>query len=603
MSMSESEGHQSIRLCPHCGKAVDEPLLRQKQYCCPVCGSEVAHRDIGPNGQVRGVIAYLKGAGELLNDRYRIVRILGKGGFAATYLAEDLKLEGKRRALKEIPAQFFDVGEVELLALLRHPAIPDVMDRFSSDGMVYLVLQFGGSATLASRCKELGGRVPLVTALPWMRQLCQILTYLHSQTPPVIHRDLKPENVLLDDHNNVTLIDFGIAKVAAPAAATRMLGRACSHGFSPPEQVLGLGTEVKSDVYSWGATCYYLLTGQIPPPAHERLAGRELQPPTALIPELPAALDEILLGSLHLNVEQRPASTAELTSMVENLEGGSSSTSPQTVRTVLLDQDPRTALKAHQPPSLRGITLTEPPAIPARPQGAFSSRKRAVVFLVAILVALTAVLAGGSHFLSIWRKPAPKPAPVIAAETFTFNQPAATATLKTNTTIYRDPNLKDEAEGQRSPGTAAISGFIRDPTHRLVALQIKDPGALGAKSYISAEDLDELQQLDDNGGYVQTLLASSVFYPEGKVSARETMKSLDAYISRHLQDPLGALAIYDYLLCLDSLLRDDPAANKGTAVRLAEIYLARARERYPDSPWTKQSGTLVERLRTVTQTP
>lgn len=597
MSIRESEGHQSIQACPHCGKALDEPALKQKEYCCPACDAEVAHRDIGPNGQVRGVIAYLKGVGDLLNDRYRIERILGKGGFAATYLAVDLKIEGKRRAVKEIPELLFDAGEVELLALLRHPAIPDVMDRFSSEGMIYLVLQFGGSATLASRCKKLGGRVPLATALPWMRQLCEILAYLHSQTPPVIHRDLKPENVLLDDHNNIMLIDFGIAKVADPAAATRMLGRACSHGFSPPEQVLGLGTEVKSDIYSWGATCYYLLTGQVPPAAHERLAGRELQPPTALVPGLPPELDKILLSSLHLNIDQRPAGTHELISMLQTLEGGSASVSPQTVRTVLVDRDSSSALNIQERPSLRGITLAEAPPAAAITKSAPAARKRAVLFGGILIVALMAVLATAPRLLSIWQKPAPEPGPVAAAETYSFEKPGATATIKANTVIYQDPSLRHTTERRGSPGTVAITGFVRDGTHRLAALQIQGQGAQDKTSYIRAGGIEEFQQLDDNGGYVQTLLASSVFNPDGKVNTRETMKSIDAYIARPAQDRLGALAIFDYLFCLDSLLRDAPATNKGTVVRLADIYLAKARERYPDSPWTKQCETLVQKLK------
>ncbi len=591
--MSESEGHRSIRTCPHCGKAMDEPLLKQREYCCPVCGVEVAHRDIGPNGQVRGVIAYLKGADELLNDRYRIVRILGKGGFAATYLVEDLNIEGKRRAVKEIPEQFFDAGEVELLALLKHPAIPDVMDRFRSGGMIYLVLQFGGSATLASRCKELGGRVPLAKALPWMRQLCEILAYLHSQTPPVIHRDLKPENVLLDDHNHIMLIDFGIAKVADPTVATRVLGRACSHGFSPPEQVLGLGTETKSDLYSWGATCYYLLTGRVPTAAHERLAGRELQPPTALVPELPPEVDKVLLSSLHLNMDQRPPNARELITMLQPLEGGAAFVSPQTVRTVLLDQDAGPASNVPQPPSLRGITLTEAPPAPAGSRKAAFTGKRAALLVVAALVGLTALLATGFNFLSIRQKPAP----VVAAETFAFDKPGATATLKTSTVLYQDPNLQVEAAKQGSPGAVAITGFVRDAKHRLVALQIKDPAAADKTCYLRVEGVEELKQLNEHGGYVQTLLASSVFNPAGKATARETMKSIDGFITHPAQDGLGALAIFDYLLCLDSLLRDGPAGNKGMVVRLADMYLTKTKERYPDNPWTKQSETLVQRIK------
>src|SRR4029077_6798702 len=120
--------------------------------------------------------------------------------------------------------------------------------------------------------------------LRWMRQLCDVLSYLHELDPPVVHRDLKPENILLDERDRIMLIDFGIAKASGDFAVTRTVARSSSHGFSPPEQVLGAGTDERSDVYSLGATMYALLTGKAPPPAHERVAGSELAPPRSLAP-------------------------------------------------------------------------------------------------------------------------------------------------------------------------------------------------------------------------------------------------------------------------------------------------------------------------------
>ncbi|MEM5785831.1 MAG: serine/threonine-protein kinase, partial [Syntrophobacteraceae bacterium] len=162
------------------------------------------------------MLGFILCAGEILQDRYQVQKVLGKGGFGATYLVEDLKLKGKRRALKEIPEPLFDEQEVRLLSQLNHPNLPDIIDRFISNGMVYLVLEFGGRHTLASECKRLGKRIPLSRLVPLMSQLCDALAYLHSQKPPIIHRDLKPDNVLLDDQERITLIDFGIAKQSNP---------------------------------------------------------------------------------------------------------------------------------------------------------------------------------------------------------------------------------------------------------------------------------------------------------------------------------------------------------------------------------------------------
>jgi len=298
-------------ICARCGADVTPAQAEAREFRCAACGSELAHLDLAPNGAVRAVLGWLRPAGTLLNGRYRIRRLLGKGGFAATYLVEDLHLNGKRRALKEVPEIFFDQREMEILSRIQHPCVPDITDRFGAEGNVYLVLEFGGDRTFESVREAAGGRVPLECLRPWLAQLCDGLAYLHAQQPPIVHRDLKPANILLDEADRVMLIDFGIAKEATPDAATRTIARSASHGFSPPEQVLGTGTDQRADVYALGATVYALLTGEVPPPAHERVAGAEIRPPRALVPELPPALEAALLRALELNVARRQASIEE----------------------------------------------------------------------------------------------------------------------------------------------------------------------------------------------------------------------------------------------------------------------------------------------------
>ncbi len=321
-------GHQShaqlkMRICPKCETLNEEAALARSQFRCVQCHFEMAYTDLNANGTLRGVIAYLKPPGELVNGRYRIRQILGRGGFGSTYLVQDLKLQGRNRALKEVPEHLFDEEEVKLLSRLCHPSIPDITDRFSMDGMVYLVLEFGGTRTLQSECSTRGGKISMDTLLPWINQLCEALIYLHSQHPPVIHRDLKPENILLDDNNRVMLIDFGIAKESTDLGGTRMLARAGSLCYSPPEQVLGTGTDERSDIYSLGATFFHLLTGQVPPPAHERVAGKVLSPPSTHTPGLPPALDELILAMMNLNLNMRPSTVKEVKSALSSLEGTS----------------------------------------------------------------------------------------------------------------------------------------------------------------------------------------------------------------------------------------------------------------------------------------
>lgn len=298
--------------CPKCGACSTKGQLSGTGFHCPRCTLELAHLELAPNGTVRQVLGWLRAPGDLVQGRYRVTSVLGKGGFAATYLVTDERLQGKRRALKELPRDLYDEYETMLLTRLRHPAIPDISDRFEADGMVYLVLEFGGTQSLEGVRKASGGTIAVERLLPWMRQLCEVLAYLHGRTPPIVHRDLKPENILIEEDDRIMLIDFGIAKESADLAVTRTLARSVSHGFSPPEQVLGTGTDQRSDVYALGATMYALLTGTAPLAAHERVAGKELAAPRTMNPAIPEALEAVILQALDLNLNRRPQTIAEL---------------------------------------------------------------------------------------------------------------------------------------------------------------------------------------------------------------------------------------------------------------------------------------------------
>lgn len=307
--MTQTDG-QILHTCAKCGTKTEEHQAIAHEYRCLQCNGELAHLDMAANGAIRGVFAWLRETGAIIGERYQVETVLGKGGYGATYLVSDQRVQGKRWALKEIPEILFDEYEVSLLSQLDHPAIPIIVDRFTDNEMVYLVLKFGGTKTLASLCKQ-QRQIPYANLKPWILQLADALTYLHSRTPPIIHRDLKPENILLDNEDRVMLIDFGIAKEAVANTATRTLGRAASQGFSPPEQVMGTGTDVRSDIYSFAATIYFALVGKSPVPAHERVAGAALQAPGELISTLPAEVDAMIMKALNLNINERPATIAE----------------------------------------------------------------------------------------------------------------------------------------------------------------------------------------------------------------------------------------------------------------------------------------------------
>lgn len=372
--------------CPSCSRATGN----RSEYLCPKCGFELAHLDLAPNGAVRGVFGYLLSPGDMLNERYRVRRVLGKGGFGATYLVEDIKLNDKRRALKEIPELLFDEQEVSLLSQLSHSAIPDIIDRFMEGGMIYLVLEFGGSRTLGSECQRLGGKINPAELISYMRQLGAALRYLHSHEPPIVHRDLKPDNILIDDNDQIMLIDFGIAKESLPESTTRVMARAVSRGFSPPEQVLGTGTDTRTDIYALGATLYYLLTGRVPPPASDRVAGKEIEAPSHLVPGLPAEVDKVLLSTLNLNMNERPSKVEDLIDgLVDGLSSLADTQIPNSARTERLDPDTErsTAGKRDRPVDRLKIPLPEGAARSV--QRPWRVHQRAVA-LVAVLIAIVA---------------------------------------------------------------------------------------------------------------------------------------------------------------------------------------------------------------------
>ncbi len=223
--------------------------------------------------------------GQILKERYRIDDLLGGGGFGAVYLAYDLKLKGQV-AIKEsldasTRAEEIYAREAELLFKLDHPHLPRVLDWFSLPGEgQYLVMRYVAGEDLQTLLDERDGRpIAEAQALVWISQVCDALTYLHSLQPPIIHRDIKPANIRITPEGNAVLVDFGIAKSYSVNQLTEATGRAGTTGYTPPEQYVRGGTDVRSDIYALGATLYTLLTGAPPPDSQLILLGEAAAPP------------------------------------------------------------------------------------------------------------------------------------------------------------------------------------------------------------------------------------------------------------------------------------------------------------------------------------
>jgi serine/threonine-protein kinase len=213
--------------------------------------------------------------GQVLNNRYRIAKLLGQGGFGAVYRAWDLNLE-RACALKENleiseEAQRQFKREALILSGLSHPNLPRVIDHFIIPGQgQYLVMDYVEGEDLQEMLESTGRPLPEAQALSWISQVCDALVYLHSQNPPVIHRDIKPANIKITPQGQAMLVDFGIAKMYDAHLQTTLGARAVTAGYSPPEQYGSGMTDPRSDIYALGATLYHLLTGQQPPESIQR---------------------------------------------------------------------------------------------------------------------------------------------------------------------------------------------------------------------------------------------------------------------------------------------------------------------------------------------
>lgn len=262
--------------------------------------------------------------GAILQDRYRIIRQLGKGGMGAVYEAVDQRLDAIV-ALKEtfsvddrLRQQFEQ--EARLLAQLQHPALPRVSDYFTEGDRAFLVMQFISGADLAEIIVTQPGPFPRNVVITWADQVLDALIYLHTRDRQIIHRDIKPHNLKVTSTGQIALLDFGLAKAqsadqSGTNSSTSIYGY--SRRYSPLEQIQDQGTTPRSDIYALGATLYHLLTGVKPQDALARAAALTSSKPDPLKPanEVHRAVGPeiaaILSRAMALSPEDRYASASE----------------------------------------------------------------------------------------------------------------------------------------------------------------------------------------------------------------------------------------------------------------------------------------------------
>ena len=261
---------------------------------------------------------------QLSSARYKIERLVAAGGMGAVYRAVDTRFQ-RPCAVKEMLDEFQSESEraqavewfereANLLLDLNHQCVPRVRDFFIEQGRHYLVMDFIDGRTLGDVLEREGNvagvngasGVTEERARLWARQICSVLAYLHSQTPPIIFRDLKPSNIMVTGRDEIKLIDFGIARTFQTQRQSTII---MTLGYAPPEQLHGMA-EPRSDIYALGATLHRVLTRH--DAANNKPSIFSFPPLRTLRPDISPAFEQVVIKALSPALEQRWPSAAEM---------------------------------------------------------------------------------------------------------------------------------------------------------------------------------------------------------------------------------------------------------------------------------------------------
>src|SRR5690348_5618283 len=285
---------------------------------------------------------------------YRLVRLLGRGGFAQVYLGEHFRL-GTQAAIKVLALHLPDddvepfLAEARLIAHLEHPHIIHILDFDVEQEMPFLVMSYAPNGTLRQRHPK-GTRLPLDRVLLYLKQIADALQFAHDAR--VMHRDIKPENLLLGRHDEVLLSDFGLAAVAHSSRSQSIQELSGTVSYMAPEQLQGKPRPA-SDQYALGIVVYEWLCGSAPfRGTAAEIATQHLHTPLPSLrdqlPALPPAVEAVVLRALEKDPHQR---FARVQDMAAAFEGACQSTLPSTTMlpSSLAAQEPLTTSPGQAP--------------------------------------------------------------------------------------------------------------------------------------------------------------------------------------------------------------------------------------------------------------
>ncbi len=429
--------------------------------------------------------------GTIVQERYVIEDLLGRGGFGAVYRVRDLRVRGNLFALKEIvdtSKQELDrfAFESEVLKRLDNRSLPRVYRVFEDDKSArsYILMDYIEGPNLeVLRTQQPEKRFPVEQALNIMAPIFEAVSYLHRQDPPIVHRDIKPSNIIVPDTGDeAVLVDFGIAKEYNVDATTTAVRR-CSPGYGAPEQY-ARGTNPRTDIYGLAATLYALLTGAVPVDAFFRMTqigGKNhdpLVPVTQQVPSVPQSASDAIQKAMAIHDGDRFASVEEFWQALNEYRGGSPLPAPVVASIAAPSAEPPVvtspvaapidAPSAESPQEAAFAAIEqEPVTVVTRPMK--NNRRRGallLLFTALVLLALVGGLAlGSSRLFSPVTSKHPSGTATSAASTkaTATPRPSATATPTTQpaATPTTQPTAPPPTVGPTSTPlpTAASAGY------------------------------------------------------------------------------------------------------------------------------------------------
>lgn len=295
------------------------------------------------------------------------------------------------------PTQREFESEAGLLANLQHPALPKVMDYFIEGGSEFLVMEYVPGYDLLELLTRRGAPFHVNLVLRWADSVLDLLEYLHQRQPPILHRDIKPANLKITRQEEIFLLDFGLAKGAAGQMATLLTSRSArgyTPVYAPLEQILGQGTDARSDLYSLGATFYHLLTNVLPADAATRYQQIEDGKPDPLLPihqlnpQVPLQVADVLHQAMAMSRKNRPESATHMRRALQQAEDKAKHTAQASYR-----PQEEAGLRARQGEERREMDAAAPaPPAPSPLLPATVHRKIPVLLIAIALLAVGIII-------------------------------------------------------------------------------------------------------------------------------------------------------------------------------------------------------------------